>query len=90
MAADFRSWPQSTLADFAEASRTRMLEQDARIKDLEEQVRVAIDGYRALVITPGEWGVSQASLPEVVLAQKVRTAQIREEMREMVKQEALK
>ena len=49
MKTDFRSWPQPTLADFAEASRTRMAEQDARILDLEEQLRVAINGYRALI-----------------------------------------
>ena len=50
MAADFRSWPQPTLANFAAASRTRMAEQDARIADLEEQVRVALDAYRQLVV----------------------------------------
>ena len=56
MKTDFRSWPQPTLADFAEASRTRMaeqdarmLEQDARINVLEDDLRVAIDSYRLLM-----------------------------------------
>jgi len=49
MAADFRSWSQPTLANFAAASRTRMAEQDARIKVLEDDLRVAIDSYRLLM-----------------------------------------
>ena len=50
MKTDFHAWSQPTLANFAAASRTRMAEQDARIKTLEDDLRVAIDSYRLLMM----------------------------------------
>jgi len=49
MKAAFQLWNHANLIKFAIESYARMAEQDARILDLEEQLRVAINGYRALI-----------------------------------------
>ena len=49
MITDFHAWPQPTLADFAAASHARMLEQDARIKTLENNLLVVVDSYLLLM-----------------------------------------
>jgi len=46
----FQLWSHANLTKFAVESYARMAEQDARIADLEEQVRVALDAYRQLVV----------------------------------------
>jgi len=53
MNTDFHAWSQPTLANFAAASYSQLIENAAQIKDLQEQLRVAIDAYRQLVIKVG-------------------------------------
>jgi len=45
----FQLWSHANLTKFAIESYDRMAEQDARIKTLEDDLRVAIDSYRLLM-----------------------------------------
>jgi len=45
----FQLWSHANLTKFAIESYARMAEQDARIKTLEDDLRVAIDSYRLLM-----------------------------------------
>jgi len=45
----FQLWSHANLIKFAVESYARMAEQDARIKTLEDDLRVAIDSYRLLM-----------------------------------------
>jgi hypothetical protein len=57
---DFKTWTQENLASFARDAQTHMLkseerakQQDETIAELREQLRVAIDGYRAVITKAG-------------------------------------
>ena len=46
----FQTWEQQTLSKFAEEANKKVLEQEEEIKALRDDLRVALDAYRKLVI----------------------------------------
>ena len=46
---DFYSWNKETLVQFAEESRTALLEKEAEIDQLKADLKVAIEAYRQLM-----------------------------------------
>ena len=46
---DFRTWEQHNLAQFAKEANAKMLEQQAEIDQLRDDLRVAIQAYRQLI-----------------------------------------
>jgi len=49
VSADFESWSKESLTMFARDAMQRMAEQKAEIEALREDLRAAMDAYRALV-----------------------------------------
>lgn len=50
---DFRTWPQTSLAQFAKEAQAELLEQEVVIKDLREQLKVALTEVRRLIVKAG-------------------------------------
>jgi hypothetical protein len=46
---NFKTWTQENLAQFAEESNNRMVEQNERIQQLQCDLKDAIEAYRALM-----------------------------------------
>jgi len=51
--ADFKAWSHESLVMFATASQAKLLEQNEQIADLKEQLRVALNECRRLIILKG-------------------------------------
>ena len=47
---DFKTWEYNTLVRFAAEANEKMLDQQKEIDRLREDLRVALDAYRTLVI----------------------------------------
>jgi hypothetical protein len=46
---NFKTWTQENLAQFAQESNDKMVEQNERIEQLQRDVKDAIEAYRALM-----------------------------------------
>jgi hypothetical protein len=54
--ADFSAWDQDTLQKFASEAQLKLLQQEQEIQHLKDDLRVAIQAYRALMQKPASPG----------------------------------